>query len=257
MSISSDGIGYIEISRFGNKLRKQQRYSITPISNADQQTIHTLITQVMAQHSSQHYQQLELVLSSDFIRFLVLPAQSDMLTTSEKRLYAKALYQQVYGNLSDNWQIEFDDAPPNQATLCAAIDQSFIHQLQQLALQHRFWLTSITPLVSYLTNQLKLKRYEGYLVIIESSRIVLIEFKSTIQTIQQVKWQEDWLAPLKKLLTKTQLSRTISTNSVQIYAPMHQHFDRALFSDWDITLLKPISSLQALMSDSQFIVDQV
>lgn len=243
VAVSAKGIAVVQAAAFGRRIYDKQFYPIDTDITKDINLLYPLLNQILLKHSKQKLQQLQVILSTDFTRFMVLPAQTSLLSTLDQLAYAKALYQEVYGDLCEEWVLAPDDAPPYQPVLCAAIDQILLEQLKSMAIQHRFNLSSVAPYVTYLINQFNLKAYEGYLVIVEPSRLVFIEFKGALQNIQQVKWKDEWIAPLQKMLNKTLLCSRLSGQKLTIYAPMQKDLDAAQFSNWDVTLIKPLASV--------------
>ena len=243
LAVSAKGIAVVQAAAFGRRIFDKRFYPIDADINKDINLLYPLLNQILPQHSKQKFQQLQVILSTDFTRFMVLPEQTNPLPTSDQLAYAKALYQEVYGDLCEEWLIASDDAPPYQPVLCAAIDQMLLEQLKAMAIQHRFTLASVVPYVTNLINQFNLKAYEGYLAIVEPSRVVLIEFKGTLQNIQQVKWKDEWIAPLQKMLNKNILCSGLSGKKLIIYAPMYKELDAAEFFNWDVTLRKPLPSV--------------
>lgn len=237
MTLCSNGIGMVEVSAFGRKILDKQFYPFDSIDD-DGEILNELLNKILAKHSTDKTQQLEVILASNFVRFLVLPKQSVYLNANEKLAFANALYQDVYGALAEQWLLVLDDTPPYQPTLCAAIDQKLLDQLKQVATLHRFSLTSVLPHIISVINHLNLRNYQGCLAVVESSRLVFVEFNYVLNYIQQVKWQDNWITPLQKILKKTQLSSRLVKNQLMIYGPTHQDLDSSLFDQWDVTLYK-------------------
>jgi hypothetical protein len=253
MAISSSGITFVKAPAFGRRIIDKQFYPFETTINHDASHIYALLNTVLQKHSTKKTQQLQLILSSDFIRFMVLPAQKTPLSASDQLAFASALYRDVYGAISEAWVIKSDDALPPQPNLCAAIDQTMLEQFRLIASQHQFSLTSIAPYTTELINQFHLKEYDGYLAIIEPSRIVLSHFKGAIQSIQQVKYEDNWIISLQVLLNKAILRNGVSTQNLMIYAPLHHKLENDQFENWNVTFQKPLPSQLQITAQYQML----
>ena len=241
--MSLDGIAIVKTAPFGRRIIHKQFYPLHEFFDKSSNAIYLLLSEVLAEHKSLNLQKLQVVLSSDFIRFMVLPAQINDLSIEDKIAFAGAIYNEIYGSLSDNWTIQLDDVPPHTPTLCAAIDRMLLDQFKAIASQNRFLLTSVEPYATQIINKLNLKKYNGFLAIIEPSRLILMGFKGNIQSVQYLKWQNDWISPLQLLLNKTLLRSGLSDQHLMIYAPVDSEIDAAKFVNWNLTLSKPLPSL--------------
>lgn len=243
MAICSNGIALVEVSAYGGKILDKQFYPFDSAQDDGGDIFNGLLNKVLAKHSKNKSQQLEVILSSDFVRFMVLPRQSSYLSAAERAAYADALYKEVYGNLSEQWSIAIEDAPPYHPALCAAIDNHLLDQIKQIAIQHRFRLSSVGTHATSVINQLNLHNFQGCLAIVEPSRLVFVEFNHSLKHIQQLKWQGNWITPLQKILRKTQLSSHLAKNQLLIYAPFHPQTDIPSFDEWHVNFCKPATSM--------------
>ena len=243
IALSLDGIAIVKTAPFGRRIVHKQFYPLQESFDKNLNAIYLLFSEVLAEHKSLKLQKLQVVLSSDFIRFMVLPAQINDLSVEDKTAFAGAIYNEIYGALSDEWAIQLDDVPPHTPTLCAAIDRMLLDQFKAMAFHNHFLLTSIVPYATQMINLLNLKKYYGFLAIIEPSRLILMGFKGNIQSVQSLKWQNDWTSPLQTLMNKTLLRNGLSDQHLMIYAPLESEIDTAKFVNWNLTLSKPLPSL--------------
>ncbi|QVL45259.1 MAG: hypothetical protein KFB94_08355 [Methylophilaceae bacterium] len=242
ISISTKGVAFLRVPVLGRRNYHKQFYPVEEQITKSANILCPLLNQVLAEHSRQKSQQLQVILSTDFVRFMVLPAQTTLLTESDQLAFASALYHEVYGQLSDAWLIESNDAVPHQPTLCAAIDQVFLDQLKTMANHYRFNLSAVVSYATWLVNQFRLERYSGYLALVEPTRLVLIHFDTALQSLVHEKWEDDWVSPLEILLTKAILRNGPSTRNLLIYAPMEAELDTTRFPQWKVALQQPVPS---------------
>ena len=243
MAIDTAGIALAQAPAFGRRVYDKQYYPFDEQLTKNTSAFYAKLNSVLAKHSKQQSQQLQVVLSADFIRFMVLPAQTKPLNASDRLAFARALYQDVYGTLSDAWLIATDDAPPQQSTLCAAIDHALFEQLESMSIEHRYTLSSVVPYATTLINRCNLQEYDGYLAVVEPTRLVLMDFKGGVQNLQHTKWVGDWVSPLNSLLNKTMLRNGLNTQDLTVYAPVNNELEASQFANFKLTHLKPIPSL--------------
>lgn len=59
---------------------------------------------------------LTITLAKEFVRYLSLHALQISMNVTEKIAYIAAAYQDVYGDIVNDWEINFHDAPASEAT---------------------------------------------------------------------------------------------------------------------------------------------
>lgn len=180
---------------------------------------------------------IRIVLSSDFVRYLLLPAQVVTLSHAEKNAYAKAAFRQLHGPKADDWLISVDNAAPNQATMLAAIDQQLHLNLLQITASHVLKLVSLSPFLMQIVNglQKELKHFTGYLALVEGSRIILLNIKDA--QINQLKSQfitNDWQIELNQFLDREQTLGYANSTDMIICAPYHQARSAFTKKGWNI-----------------------
>lgn len=253
MAMSNAGLTLVKMPAFGRRILDKEFYPFESTINQGLSPIYALLNTVLQKHSTKNTQQLQVVLSSDFIRFMVLPAQKKPLSATDQLAFASALYRDVYGAITEAWVIKSDDAPPQMPNLCAAIDQTLLNTFQLIADEHRFNLTSIAPYATALINKFNLKEYDGYLAIIEPSRVLLTQFKGALQSMQQVKYADNWIPALQALLNKTLLRNGLNTKNLMIYAPLHHKIEKDQFEGWNVILQNPLPSQLQLTAQYQML----
>lgn len=181
---------------------------------------------------------LRIVLSSDFVRYLLLPAQAIALSSAEKNAYARAAFRQLHGSIVDNWQIKCDDTAPTQASMLAAIDQQLHQNLVQITTAYQLKLVSVVPYLMQVFNGIhnQLRHFTGYLALIEGGRIILLNVKSG--KIEQLKSQfigNNWQAELNQFLDREQTLGHAINNNLLVCAPMHQGIVPFAKKSWNIS----------------------
>ena len=88
---------------------------------------------------------LNVVLSSQFVRFQLVPWQADLRHTDERLAYARYLFKEVYGAMSEGWEIRLSEEPPGAHSLACAIDHALLEALRRAAAAGGCRLRSVQP----------------------------------------------------------------------------------------------------------------
>lgn len=181
--------------------------------------------------------QLKIILASDFVRYLSLPAQQVNMSQEEKLAYAIAAYHEVYGDSVDAWDVKLNDVAPRQPTIAAAIDKTLLHALSQLANKYQLKLVSVQPYLMSAFNALsnQIKNVSGYLVIVELKRLLLINLqKGHCQNLRTFSSSSDWQFELKDLLARELLMVETSNPELFIYAPTQKNISFNATTGWQL-----------------------
>ena len=208
---------------------------------------------------------LQIVLGSDLVRYVALPAQTIMMNLAEKNAYASAAFKEIHGTSVDDWQVACNDAAPQQTIIAAAIDKKLLQHLSQIALTHQLKLKSVKPYLMVAVNSLakQLAKTTGYLAIVEHSRLTLVMLQQgQCQQLHSHAIGDDWQAELKHILMRESVLGDVAYRNVLIFAPAHLnkvHKNTALLvmDGWHITRIDQASrtnsiSYDGISSDSRY-----
>lgn len=196
--------------------------------------------------------QLNIILASDFVRYVALPPQQFYMNTSEKLAYALAAYREIYGHVVDDWEIKMHDAPAHQTTIAAAIDRKLIEVLKQIALNYHLKFISMKPYLmsafNYLTNQIGKKN--GYLVIVEFNRLLLINLdQGRCINVRTFSLGNDWQVELKSLMKRELLLSENKDQEILVYAPVQKNIPLNAIEGWQVNR---IGALKNVLSNYHF-----
>ncbi len=184
---------------------------------------------------------MQIIISNDFMRYLMLPYSPIFMRPTEQHAYAAATYREIYGAVADAWHIKLHDAAPNQATLAAAMDEKLLETLQSISLKHQLKLTSVQPYLMRVFNNLskQVGKLNGYLAIVElsveSGRLLLLNMlKGQCQDIRTIAVADDWQAELKHLLARELMLDEITAREVLVYAPTQKNIKLNAIEGWHI-----------------------
>ena len=192
---------------------------------------------------------LQIVLGSDLVRYLALPAQAITMNLAEKNAYANAAFKEIHGTNADDWQVVCDDAAPQQAIIAAAIDKKLLQHLSQLALTHQLKLKSVKPYLMVAMNGLakQVAKTTGYLAIVEHSRLTLVMLQQgQCQQVHSHAIGADWQTELKHILLRESVLADIAYRNVLIVAPTHQNTGLLTLNGWHITRIDQASRANSM-----------
>ena len=225
----------------------------------------SLLGDFLTAHQVKPKTSLQIVLGSDLVRYVALPAQAVMMNLAEKNAYANAAFKEIHGTNADDWQVACNDAAPQQTIIAAAIDKKLLQHLSQLALTHQLKLKSVKPYLMVAMNGLakQLAKMTGYLAIVERSRLTLVMMQQgQCQQLHSHAMGGDWQTELKHILMRESVLGDVAYRNVFIVAPTHQntaHLNTALtaMDGWHITRIDRASrtnskSHKGINNDSRY-----
>jgi hypothetical protein len=118
---------------------------------------------------------VEIVLSDHFVRYLVIPWSGNLVGDSERLGYARLCFRDVYGHLSDGWDVCLDEQPAGQGSFACAVDRLLASALRDVVARAGARLESLTPSLADCINRHRaaLKAPEFCLAAAEPGRISL------------------------------------------------------------------------------------
>lgn len=200
---------------------------------------------------------LSITLASEFVRYLSLPSLQVRMNAAEKTAYVAAAYQDVYGEVVNDWEIKCHDAPANEITLVAAVDKKLLAELSQIALKHQLILNSVQPYLMRSFNALtsQIGNASGYLVIVELKRLLLINLRNgKYQNLRAYAVDDNWQSEFKNLILRESLlsnfdKQEMDKQEILVYAPTQKNTVLNVIDSWQ---LKRIDTLKNVISNIQY-----
>lgn len=240
VTLSANHVAVLHRTGLTKKVLAQREQTVSPnpehIWQASLQTLARLLVELAVPRNST----MQLTLESDLVRYLVLPPTLKHISIIEKTAYAQAAFREVFGAEVLNWTIQCDDVAPTKPTICAAIDQTLLIELQTIADKQSIALKSVQPYFVRAINGLAnaLHKTEGVVAIVEHSRLVFATFHHGICTqIRSQAIASDWQQQLPEILARTMVLEDEVTRVISIYAPAYKTSTLAPIHQWQIKRL--------------------
>jgi len=116
------------------------------------------------------------ILSNHYVRYAVLPWQSDIYLHQDWQSLAENYLRTVHGNVVDDWKVSVAMQGYQNPLIVSAIDNLLVTQLEQLVTQFKWTLESIEPAFMSVLNHYHHKiKNNDCLMMIEPRRTVLAE----------------------------------------------------------------------------------
>lgn len=256
IGLAGDGIAIVISKGAKNNIVHQQFIANT--QQADWQTLVQQLDAALSQLKLDSNTVCTLVLSSDFVRYLVLPAQPFAMNESEKTAYIQAAYRDIYGAVADGWHTKCDDAAPEQSMLAVAVDAQLMAALSQLAAQYSFKLKSVQPQLMAAFNGLmpQISRKSGYLVLLEQSKLLLMRLQNGhCQQLRTLAFSTDWQLDLQQSIQRESALNDDSTTVDKllfIYAPAHKNAAIKNIKGWNIQKLALKNSAKTPLNNPHY-----
>jgi hypothetical protein len=118
---------------------------------------------------------VDAVLSDHFVRYVLIPWSESVVSDSDRLALARLCFRDVYGDLSDTWDISVDQEPAGQASFACAVDRGLISGLRDIVSRAGGRLESVTPALADCVNRHRhaLKETQFCLATAEPGRISL------------------------------------------------------------------------------------
>lgn len=120
---------------------------------------------------------VDVVLSSQFARFVVLPWTAGM-SESDMLAYAVHAFRSTYGAVADSWAISLGTARPQVPRVAAATERVLIDNLHALASARRLRLRSVKPLLAAIVDAAPKvdQGFDGWIALVEGSYVHVVRF---------------------------------------------------------------------------------
>jgi len=237
VGLSQQSIAMVQMGGLNKRVQQKQHAQIAKLESGWNQALSQLQA-MLASMQQPKSKTLIVVLASEFVRYLALPAHGRVMQVSDKIDYARAAYREIYGNAAETWHIQCDDAAPNQPMITAAVDQALIDALTTLAHQYDMQLASVQPYLMPVFNRTKSQLSGGqlYFALVESGRLLFASLKNGHwQKIRSFALEPDWTEQLKNIAQREGMTTDAENDRIlMVYAPKDKTTSLPYMSGWNL-----------------------
>lgn len=154
------------------------------------------------------------ILSSHFVRYIVLPWSGEIITEAEELEFARTRFIQVFGQAARDWTIAMSPAPAGASRLCAAVDQALIVAASGAVAACGLRLLSVQPALMAQFNEWRSRiGADGWLAIAEQGRLLVAWISDGQWRSVRVRPLNDASVSLAQVLEQEQLLLSASASN--------------------------------------------
>jgi hypothetical protein len=96
---------------------------------------------------------VEVVLSDHFVRYALVPWSESLVGDSERLGFARLSFREVYGHVSDTWDVCLDEQPAGAACFACAVDRALLTGLRDVMSRVGARLEAVSPALADCLNR--------------------------------------------------------------------------------------------------------
>lgn len=172
----------------------------------------------LAQHAAKT--EMKVVVSNHFVRYVVLPPQSEISSPEEVYSYASFRMREIYGAQTDAWTLSVSNWDPIDGAICAAINRELLTGLEEITVRHGIKLIGVEPYlasaVDHWCQQLSGER--TYFALVETGRLcVAVWLNGVWHSIRNQKILQSIPNELLAILDQEAILSGYKTSAEQVY----------------------------------------
>jgi hypothetical protein len=196
--------------------------------------------------------ELKVVLASPLVRYLALAPLAVSMSAEEQTAYVQGAFQEIYGAVADTWQVQVNDAVPDEAIIAVATDRALLQGLDDIAAKYQLKLTAVQPHLMQAFNMLshKLKQAHTYFAVVEPQRVLIAKLNAgKWQHLRMLPRETDWANQLGQLVERESWlgeqgeivpnlkPTTTPTQQLFVYAPEMETITFPSVAGWQLQAL--------------------
>lgn len=184
--------------------------------------------------------QMRIVISNHFVRYVVLPPQSDISSPEEVYSYAAFKMREIYGAQITAWELSVSDWDPIIGAICAAVNRELLTRLKEITARHDIKLVGVEPYLASTIDhwQQQLTGERIYFALIETGRLCVAVWLDGIwHSIRNQKILQSAPNELLAILDQEAIlsGQKIPVEQVYVFAPEQPELVLPPDSGWHVT----------------------
>ncbi len=162
---------------------------------------------------------VEMVLSSDFMRYAIVPNPDGATSREELAMLCRHAFQRVHGDIVAEWDIQISLAALGGNGLASAVDQALLTALRQQVVEAGGRLVSVAPALAYAFHHATTSGADGIFVLREAGRLCLLAWQNRSWTAVRLQpMTDDWQSTLEASVQRLRLQLDMAdATPVQVY----------------------------------------
>jgi hypothetical protein len=179
---------------------------------------------------------VELVLSSSFARYRVLPWRAELKDRGERAAYARHVFGLTFGPALQDWELRVCEGGFGEAAFAAMMDPALLAALRTVVRKKGARLRSIKPFFAVAFNRVRARLGSGdfWFVTVEPGRSCIAHtVQSCWQDVRCYRIGADWRSELPILLMRERVRAPASGHAGQVHLYLSENAARPLCSgEW-------------------------
>ncbi|MEO8630833.1 MAG: hypothetical protein ABI612_22460 [Betaproteobacteria bacterium] len=194
--------------------------------------------------------QVDVVLSSHFVRYALVPWSENIVRDSERLAFARLILRNVYGANADAWEVCLDEQPAGQSSFACAVDRALLAGLSAAVSAAGARLGEVTPVLADCINRHRrlLKDRQFCLAHAEPGRVTLA-FRSHLgwQSVRGRRFDGSLTDTLPSVLKQEATAGSAQVGGVlYLCAPQLTTVAAPAIPGWRIVMLADVEGTQSL-----------
>ncbi|MBZ0106407.1 MAG: hypothetical protein K8H84_12355 [Sulfuricella denitrificans] len=186
-----------------------------------------------------------LVLSSHFMRYLMVPWSDALSSDAEQLAYALHCFRQAYGPAAEHWELRLSPGPAGLPQLASAVDARLLQALRTAFSSCGVLLTSLQPglMAAYNNCRARLRHQSAWFVLYEPGCLCLALLQhGHWSSVRNMRVGADWREQLPNLLEREScmgVSESVP-EGVFVWAPTLENMAFPDSGRWQMQYLQPL-----------------
>jgi hypothetical protein len=200
-----------------------------------------------------------LVLSSAFVRYVLVPRSAALSSEEEQVAFARHRFGAIHGKEIEDWIIRLSPGHKGQPRLACAIERSLVEALDQAMAPLGARYQSLQPHLAKSLNcwRAEMAKRALWFVVVESGVMsVALVRNGEFTSLRTMRVGGGWIDDLPGVLAREELLNDASdgSNEVLVLGPPDQHVPEAAAGKWKFRALRPgtISNATLAATDAPF-----
>jgi len=221
-----------------------------PLPNPEEARWQGMITTLATTSSISLKPHADVLLSSELVRFAVVPWVDGMHGGDEQRAYVRHAFTQSFGLSGDHWDIRFSEQAWGRPYLATAVDVALLEATRAAFAGRAVRLGSIQPLFAWAWNRwsAQLADPDLWFAVVEPRRVCIARVASGLwEGVRSYRIAADWTRELPPLLARERLLSASAVNGGNVFVVTPGLDGQLVRGEWvaeELKLPLPVAELQ-------------
>lgn len=191
---------------------------------------------------------LKFILSNHYVRYAILPWQSDIYSKQDWQSLAENHLRSLYGSVVESWKISVAMQGYGKPIIISAIDLLLLERLEVLAKEFDWIVMSVEPALMTVFNHYRNSvKANGFLMMIEPERVLLAEWVKNhfVSFTISCPTSGEELAESSKLIKR---NIRLKSSALPVNINVFSNNENRLNSEAGKIIINPLNSNHAVMS---------